>query len=75
MSGIACGTLFQVVVLVVLIIGFEEYIYSIGTDQVQHQVIKFNDDDHDLSPPIVEESDLEAGTEGLDGMYVCMYDI
>ena len=68
MSGIACGTLFQVVVLVVLIVGCEEYIYSIGSDHVQHQVIKFNDDGLNIS---VEESDLEAGEkEGLDGMHL-----
>jgi hypothetical protein len=61
MSGIACGTLFQVIVLVFLIIGCEGYIYSIGTD-IHHQVIKFNDDGSDA------QSDLESGNEG---MYVC----
>ena len=64
MSGIACGTLFQVIVLVVLILGFEGYVYSIGTE-VQHQVIKFNDDGPSSNMP---ESDLESGEEVAAGM-------
>ena len=61
MSGIACGTLFQVIVLVVLIVGCEGYIYSIGTD-IQHQVIKFNDDGNNGSDAL---SDIEAGKQGI----------
>lgn len=47
MMGIALGTSFQVVVLVVLIVYFEGYVYSIPTERdVQHTVLRFHTEDH-----------------------------
>lgn len=53
MMGIAFGTFFQVVVLLVLILGFEEYVYSALTTEVKHKLLQFDasvddDDDEDV---------------------------
>ena len=51
MSGIAFGTLFQVVVLLVLILGFEGYVYAIsskgGAGSTSHKIIKFTEEEED----------------------------
>ena len=47
MMGISFGTFFQVVVLLVLILGFEDYVYSALPTEVKQKMIKFSEDDND----------------------------
>jgi len=58
MMGISFGTFFQVVVLLVLILGFENYVYSALSTEVKHKMIKFHDEDD-------EEEEKEVGGDSL----------